>query len=363
MGYNWLRSSESSADHLYDRINAILSYCKESLSLACDYGVILLTHSMGGLVARRFAQQYPELVQGIVHSVQPSVGAATAYRRVRAGWEDFLGALGLGGTGKKIMPIFANAAGPLELLPNRRYGAGWLRAESNHGDSLFQLPAANPYSEIYLETQAWWRLMDPLWIDPADDDPPRGTPGPSVALAWKNYKKKVEDAESFHDKLGDYYHPNTYATYGGDEGKRAFNTITWCFTQNIAPSSIAGRRATAGPQLSGVEALSLRLTSENYEGRVMMIDSHSRISRIKQYGIDVEHDTFNDRHMADLQVADQAGDSTVPLHSAQHGTDKARFAVKMKGYGHQDSFKDERVKEVTLYALLRIGATAQKLQC
>ncbi|MNY41700.1 hypothetical protein D3C86_1765360 [compost metagenome] len=95
----------------------------------------------------------------------------------------------------------------------------------------------------------------------------------------------------------------------------------------------------------------------------MMIDSHSRISRIKQYGIDVEHDTFNDRHMADLQVADQAGDSTVPLHSAQHGTDKARFAVKMKGYGHQDSFKDERVKEVTLYALLRIGATAQKLQC
>ncbi|MBN0189373.1 alpha/beta hydrolase, partial [Pseudomonas aeruginosa] len=114
---------------------------------------------------------YPALIQGVVHGVQPAVGAGTAYRRVRAGWEDFAGSIGLGGTGKKIMPVFANAAGPLELLPNHRYGAGWLRITCE-GRVVAQLPEArvgqaDPYMQIYMEPRAWWRLVDPLWIDPA----------------------------------------------------------------------------------------------------------------------------------------------------------------------------------------------------
>ncbi|MFD4841262.1 lipase family alpha/beta hydrolase [Achromobacter sp. NPDC058515] len=361
VGYNWLRSNEDAAEYLYDRTQAILSYCKKDLRLTCNHGVILLTHSMGGLVARRFAQQHPEMVQGIVHSVQPSVGAATAYRRVRAGWEDFKGAVGLGDNGKKIMPIFANAAGPLELLPTQSYGTGWLRAQSNSGEPIFQLPLVNPYDEIYLETRAWWRLMDPLWVDPVDTDAPPGTPRPSIARGWENYSSNIELARKFHGELGNYYHPNTYVTYGGDDGKKAFSTVTWRFSQNTISSAIPGRAATAGPMLSKAHALDLHLKFDNYKGRVTMINSQSEKAMINQYGAGVVHDTLNDAHMADLQDADQAGDSTVPLNSAKHAADNARFAVKMKGYGHQDSFKDERVKEVTLYALLRIGSTAQKL--
>ncbi|QGZ28872.1 alpha/beta fold hydrolase [Stutzerimonas stutzeri] len=352
VGYNWLRSNRDAADYLAERIRTIIQRC-ESLGMPCRHGVILVTHSMGGLVARLCAKRYPALVQGIVHGVQPAIGAATAYRRVRAGWEDMIGAIGLGGTGRKIMPVFANAPGALELLPNQRYGAGWLRVVSD-GKEVLSLPTeasgADPYSQIYLQKDAWWRLMDPEWIDPEPSDNPR----PSITDAWGSYTNNIMLAKKFHLELGDYYHPNSYVHYGADESQQAFHRITWKLQMGSIPSHLSGWPGTPAPPLPHDHIQTLRLTDDNHQGRVWMLNE-----QIDQHGSVVTYDIMNGRCFAVLAGQDQAGDGTVPAHAAEDAARNAVFSARMSGYDHQGSYADRNVQNLTLYSILRIGATAQ----
>ncbi|MGE8190829.1 esterase/lipase family protein [Pseudomonas sp. NPDC086278] len=356
VGYNWLNSNAQAADYLAGRIQAVLERCRKELGIKCEHGVILVTHSMGGLVARMCAKRNPNLIQGVVHGVQPAIGAATAYRRVRAGWEDMAGAIGLGGTGKKIMPIFANAAGPLELLPNQRYGAGWLSITCN-GKELFQMPTGpDPYTQIYLKKNAWWKLMDAAWINPIGNSSP-GT----LASAWSNYEKMLSQAKSFHAGLGTYYHPNSFVHYGADSSHQAFHRVTWKLGTGVIPSHKPGMPATPVPTPSREHALSLRLRGENHEGRAWMVDDISEDQLINQYGVGIGHNTRGDGYFADLQGQDQAGDGTVPAHAAEDAAEQAVFAARMTGYDHQGSYKNRNVQNLTLYSVLRIGANAKKL--
>ncbi len=144
-GYNWLASNDASADQLIARINEAVEYYKKGSYWISTGKVIIVTHSMGGLVARRAAQKLsgnasaisgsgsstgsatgggqavgqepsdsvkgtrikppdssdvtsdsdsitasvagPDTVLGIVHGVQPFGGAPVVYRRFRAGTE------------------------------------------------------------------------------------------------------------------------------------------------------------------------------------------------------------------------------------------------------------------------------------
>lgn len=360
VGYNWLQSNDQAANYLAGKIREILDRCRNRLNVECRHGVILVTHSMGGLVARMCAKRHPELIQGIVHGVQPAIGAGTAYRRVRAGWEDMGGSIGLGGTGKKIIPVFANSAGALELLPNQRYGAGWLRVNCN-GSELFRLPVmkqgiANPYEQIYLKHLTWWRLIDPIWINPVNRPSVE-----TVTEGWTNYQKKIALAEKFHLELNDYYHPNSFVHYGADDSHKAFHTITWKLNTGIIPSYKRELPATRAPAPSAAHALALRLTSENHEGRVWMINDISEDQLISQHGIGIIRNTFGDKLSADLQGQDQAGDGTVPAHAAEDAAQYAKFAARMTGYDHQNSYKKRNVQNLTLYSILRIGATAEEL--
>ena len=51
------------ADYLAGKIEAIIDRCRKELRVKCDHGVILVTHSMGGLVGRMCAKRYPALIQ------------------------------------------------------------------------------------------------------------------------------------------------------------------------------------------------------------------------------------------------------------------------------------------------------------
>lgn len=366
MGYNWLHSNSDAADRLADYIGWVLNRCQKKLPVRCKHGVILVTHSMGGLVARMCAKRYPDLIQGIVHSVQPAIGSATAYRRVRAGWEDVAGAIGLGGTAEKITPIFANASGPLELLPTKRYGAGWLRATYNARE-VFSLPSPDnrndidPYGQIYLEPNAWWRLVNPVLIDPIDLDAPKETAHPSMPDVWRRYREKLLEAQGFHLKLGDYYHPNTYVHYGADDNHRTFHRVTWAMSGSI-PSHVPNTLPTPAPMPDAETARSLRLRWDNLTGRVTMTNDHNQSQWINQHGVGTVHNTRGDGYMADLQGADKAGDGTVPSHSAEDAANHAVFSARMSGYDHQGSYQNDKVQHITLYAVLRIGATAKVMQ-
>ncbi|WP_373989472.1 esterase/lipase family protein [Duganella sp. BuS-21] len=67
-GYNWLQSNERSAEHLRERIESIIAYWGEKQHQCSK--VMLVTHSMGGLVARACARKIPEKIVGVVHCQQ-----------------------------------------------------------------------------------------------------------------------------------------------------------------------------------------------------------------------------------------------------------------------------------------------------
>ncbi len=119
MGYNWLRGNRESGISIAKRITALLkSY--ESQGFQCEK-VILVTHSMGGLVARAVIHQemgrLNDKVLGIVHGVMPAIGAGAAYKRMRCGAEgDDIAAKVIGNTGTLMTAVLGNAQGGLELL-------------------------------------------------------------------------------------------------------------------------------------------------------------------------------------------------------------------------------------------------------
>lgn len=161
------------------------------------------------------AKRYPALIQG-----SSSWRAASGweperlYRRVRAGWEDFAGKHALVNWRQEIMPVFANAAGPLELLPNHRYGAGWLRITCE-GRVVGQLPEArvgqaDPYMQIYgaLERGGAWLIRLGL-IRRVNK-----IKGPAALQALQKAWGAMEcdwARQSIHTELGSSYHPNTYS--------------------------------------------------------------------------------------------------------------------------------------------------------
>ena len=367
MGYNWLQSNGDTAQRLKNRIEAIRQDCRERLKLRCDK-VILVTHSMGGLVARSYAQKHPQDVLGVVHGVQPAIGAATAYARVRTGWEapDFkwlspwksvknhVAANILGPTGREVSAVFAGAAGTLELLPNQLYGNHWLQVQDKDGQTLFSLPKENPYEEIYKQYMPWWRLIHPSSLVGSNFT------GTEVWEQWDLYLEQLAIAQDFHTQLGSYYHPNTYAHCGADDELRAWHTIRW----RLKPlyESKTGLWARP-PQAMGV--LKANVDYGDYmKGNLIILDrSTAGDVWVRRNGVGVVAQSAGAYYRAMLQEQDESGDGTVSAHSGQAPSVAAKFFARMRGFDHQDSYQDPHVKAVTLYSILRIAAEAESLQC
>lgn len=237
-GYNWSASNRLSGQKLAKYIKEVIQHYK-GLGRICNQ-VILVTHSMGGLVGRSACKLWgaDADVLGVVHGVQPVTGAPAAYWRMKAGFErtgsGFLGSVQgeistwvLGSNGAEVTALLGNMPGGLQLLPNKDYttNAGskqWLTVKVN--GAMTGLPAGNPYSEIYKEKTAFWRLITPEYLEPAEP-PPMVTEGGYVVdlynyeartaqAAWGNFLEYIGEAESFHDALSLKKHPNTYNFYG-----------------------------------------------------------------------------------------------------------------------------------------------------
>jgi pimeloyl-ACP methyl ester carboxylesterase len=150
-GYNWLDSCAEAGERLAKKIDEVIAqydtgpfWCKQ---------VILVTHSMGGLVARHCATQVDGAaakIAGIMHGVMPTNGAAVAYRRCKVGMQDESRTAGwvIGSDGQEVRAVFAQAPGALQLLPDTRYPADWLQLQCpSLGNRI--LSAADPYVEVY----------------------------------------------------------------------------------------------------------------------------------------------------------------------------------------------------------------------
>lgn len=239
-GYNWLQSNARSGQELAEYIDtAIAEYNQDGRS--CKQ-VILVTHSMGGLVARAACQIHgaASKVAGVFHGVMPTDGAAATYKRMVSGFggepthgligwiKDWIGSAALGPTGDYVTPALALNAGPLELLPNARYNQGkaWLIVKDKDGEQIKGLPVrGDPYTEIYLEQEGWWRLLNPEWLNPA---------GLSDNVLEK-FGIAIDQSSSFHTKVqaADDFHPVTHAHYGMDADHLAYGTVTWSLSGQV----------------------------------------------------------------------------------------------------------------------------------
>jgi pimeloyl-ACP methyl ester carboxylesterase len=340
-GYNWLDSCEDSARWLRQRIERIIGFWTER-KRECRK-VILVTHSMGGLVARACAKEIPDLILGVIHGVMPALGAPACYRRIACGTEKWSPSNGeldnlkaghaaeiLGEQPKDTMAVMATSPGALQLLPNHLYPQPWLHiclvSKVNNKDlprEVAHLPVGNPY-DMYRDTQSWYRLVDPGLADPA-------MKYNGEAEVVDAIRKAVCSAERFHrETLDTYYHPNTYAFYGADPGQMSFGAVRW-----VARDPGAGAVFTESNLLGAA-----RGEYSPGGGRRVRVEGRTGL------------------HFVPARQ-DVAGDGTVPHQSGAGPRGKVSQLFDVRGIDHQGAFNNDAMLMLTQHLIVKL---VQKLQ-
>jgi pimeloyl-ACP methyl ester carboxylesterase len=343
-GYNWLQSCGESARRLERRIDEIIAWWRIRKH-ECN-GVILVTHSMGGLVGRACAKRIPDKILGVVHGVMPALGAPLAYRRLACGTEcdnpanDTLDNYKAGKfadiAGRRpedTTPVLSVSPGALELLPNKLHPRPWLhvRVVTNPAGGQRQAMAndclhlpnesqPNPY-DLYRDMTSWYRLINPDLADPA------GLYADKMNGHIKKIKNAIAAAEAFHHGLADYYHPATYAYYGADKAHPAYGQIRWVAHQ---PSNSAA----------------IPVTAANIMGARYLAHAPDGARKVALEGKLVLN--FS------VEAQEAAGDDTVSFQSGAGPAGKIKQLFATHGYRHQESYKHHDSLLLTCYCIVKL---------
>lgn len=336
LGYNWLESNEDSAMALQELVNVTLPKYYKKRGQTCDK-VILITHSMGGLVARYYTQALggAAKVYGVIHGVQPATGAVAAYTRMKRGTEvnstflnkpiDGITENVLGKDAAEMTAVCAQAPGPLQLLPTPEYGMGWLTITAPDG-KVESYPKSEPYEEIYLAKDKWWCACEPHLINPLNTDHNLR----QMQDDWDGYEAMVKDkVKKFNKAIANKYHPNTYAFFGIEND-----------THTIKPTSLTYQAA-------------------HWQGKI--VDSHktpstahigdpSRLNLKELTGSrTLQNGDVNEKYT--LLPADGNGDGTVPQRSGEipieYLTVRMHFPVE-----HEPAYRSQIGQDFTLRAIV-----------
>lgn len=339
-GYNWLQSNRKSAEDVRQYIeNTVLRHYREQKPPVPADKVILVTHSMGGLVARALTNLVGyEKVLGVVHGVLPATGAPAIYHHMRAGYEG-PEQLILGSNAGEVTAVVANSAGALELCPSFDHhdGKPWLFLQDNDGSvgadeggfASAYPRAGDPYTEIYCNP-AWYGLVpdhNSKFLDLTED-------ASIVPLGPRDrFNELIGKIEDFHREIAGAYCPETYVHYGADGGKsmHSWQHIVW--RGNSQPSKTrlddgngSYRKAAMG------DAPTLTVAPGKGDGTV------------SAYSGEAPRD---------------AGALAGVKASFRHGSDGSGAAnIARKGYDHQGSYNDPRSQWASLFGIIKIAQLA-----
>jgi pimeloyl-ACP methyl ester carboxylesterase len=358
-GYNWLGDNADSAKALAARITAVIKDNKRQFSV-CEQ-VILVTHSMGGLVAR-VCSMLPDMekkIAGVVHGVMPAAGAAVAYRRCKVGMKDegvtgmslkavesWGGNLTIGNTGPEITAVFAQAPGALQLLPTTQYpDRNWLQVCDTDGAPLpspDQPKTDDPYKGVYAIQDKWWGLIKTEWLLP-----PGGTP-----IDWAEYGKYLKKASDFHTAIQNYYHPNTWGFYGSRVA--SFAQIRWTL-HSIAGDKYATHPRQDTAKLTHTDIPQSGTNPEDILGKPVVLQKPGREP--------VSIGTVS--HQLRLGAAEDSGDGTVPIGSGLWPASPVQSSAiqqcvkqffEVPGVEHEPAYKSSVSQHITAYAIGKIAA-------
>lgn len=375
VGYNWLQSNLKSAEDVYKRIDEICEQLDAPKA-------IVITHSMGGIVARAIATQVEggaDRIYGVVHGAQPATGAPMAAKRFRTGAEGFVGGSLFGNNDAEWTAVAANSPAALELMPMPDYRDGnpwWFvrrspadadayaysrlsddekaKADAERNVLALPKPGSDSATDIYTNP-AWYGMLPvPGLLDPAGlvkrklgEQGQVITPnnaGDKLRIAYGITLQKVVN---FQTKLINNYHPNTYAFYGDGE-----------LLNGQKPSESAktlrawGQVVWQGPLPAGATEYDLRAATvldDNGEGTVT---------------ISIRGETVTLK----IQPATEKGDGTVPYWSSsaqargvapdptlQGKANGVQQAFKQGGFDHQMCYDHPWSRWATLYSLVQIA--------
>jgi pimeloyl-ACP methyl ester carboxylesterase len=340
-GYNWLDSNVASAERLGQLIDAVVQRYKQE-NKKCEK-VILVTHSMGGLVARHCSEVlgYRDKIFGIVHGVMPDLGAAAVYRRFKAGTEgDLLASLVLGSNAAEMTAVLSSAPGPLQLLPTPEYGNGWLKIDD--GKQTHSLPVnGDPYGEIYAVRGKWWSMCEDHLINPLNKETDPQKKALQISADWVAFARSIDLVQEFHVAMKHRYHCNTHAFFGSHTSNRAYGTVQW---------------RSEGFRRLNVNAL---------EGAA---DDHSETGKFRNVTAPVigEPQVQGLRRFS-ISDPEEDGDGTVPRRSGI-APRAACVSVLQVNVGHEPAFKytagadNLRACRFTLRAIARIAQEVNKTE-
>lgn len=325
-GYNWLDDNKNSAEFLLKRINDVLKIEKQKGPILGK--VIIITHSMGGLITRYCSENSggKDKILGVVHGVMPATGAAAAYARMKTGnpGGGIPNAV-MGATGTDMSVVMSQAPGSLELLPFKEYGEGtdyqqWLRIADDSISVNKTLPTIDPFVDIYTSDK-WYGLFEEQLVNP-DGLKKQYTTERSQFLDLL-----MKDVLPFQTLLKNKYHSNSYVFYGKGGKFKAYNSITW--------NGKTQPRFSTLPQngIKKVGGLQKQEGAENY-------------NYYKYYV------------MSDI---DGDGDGTVPFVSGV--APKGKSGVKCIRYLETDHQNAYNVKESQLFTLWSIVQIVKQITC
>ena len=354
-GYNWIQSNRQSALDVREYIEkTVLPYYQEHGAVSADQAqkmkVILVTHSMGGLVARALTQLHGyERVMGVVNGVQPAVGSSAIYHHMRCGYEG-IGQIVLGANAGEVTSVVANSAGALELMPTAEYRGGnpWLFVCDAQGQIIRDVEGRSraypqnkdPYEEIY-KSSAWYGLVpeqNTQYLDMSGKENKNKTPR-------REFNQQIDNVFIFHgDLMTAGYHPETYAHYAADDApdRHSWRDMIW----QGNPALLEAPNSTFKDDENG-----------SYNGWFQR-DLPAVVSNL------ILPTTQG------AETSGSGGDGTVPTDSGQapgqggikasfrHGN-KGRGRLNTdKGYEHADSYNDKRSQWAALYGVIKIAQLA-----
>lgn len=379
-GYNWTDDNFNTGRMLSEKIDEIIANYK-SKGRMCTH-VILVSHSMGGLVCRSACKLHgaEKQVIGVLHGVQPATGAAAAYWRIKGGferphggpsdnlWDWFRNPLKmtdhrltgyatswtLGTNGEEVTCILGNAPGGLELLPNKHYTNNdgkpeWLHVPNQDGVINLFPRNGDPYREIYqIKDDIFWRMVNPFWLDPVDgsftskDMIENNNPTndwEEFTNPWDEYLKCLTLAEQFHNDLKTECHSNTYQFYSSgyetvDEIR--FNREKYTMYLDRDPETGMEINHPVFPTSRGESAIFLKHNDAIAENAKEVVYKIS-MAMPSEYNV--------------------GGDSTVPNSSGKALKAKATAKIGVEARSdwfeqdHQNIYKSRKGKELTYIAV------------
>lgn len=395
IGYNFLQSNELSGRDVLvgvnfkdeetqtvTRIMGIREICRENHT---DKAIIV-THSMGGLVARMAALLCggADDMLAVLHGAQPATGAPVFARRFRAGGEGrsglerFINQSLFGANAREFIAVASYAQGPMELAPMPDYNNGepWWIVVDAKGRERLRFPETSALEDLYV-SDAWYGLLpDPKLLDPAGVVAKRLNTERRGIKIHENYKTIMKLVVNRQKAISDAYHPNTFAMYGSGALEAASSEAAEIATKREI-SKPESELLTFGKVIWQGE-IPDDISPEELKRAELEEDDHKGKLKLRVRGQLVAMTVWKEMRQADLRndgVKDSGvipGDGTVPVWSSEaqarglipgvpgRAANGVQMAFRQKGYEHQFSFRHPWTRWATLYSVALAVHKAKK---